>query len=239
MKNKKLLMTIILGASLFSLTCCNVMNENQAQTVEKLLNEKYGMEFEVSSIRAEADTTTTIVHPKDNENIHFRAFLEKNGELSGDNFIARVISNKINEIAKGELMKAGIDSESFTVVQDVSNVDFDVTDSNIELGEYISGSKPKQLVTDMIIKQNSNLNEKIIEATLNKLYSQSMNTNYTLYVYVLSEEEYEKCKEEFIKISSFTPSFFKNYPLLEEYKFTFDEQGFSDISVSKMKTSYK
>lgn len=230
---KKLLGSVIMGISIFSLLGCNATNENQAQTVEELLKEKYGMEFEVSAIKTEMDSTTTIVHPKNNENIHFRAFLEKNGELSGDNFIARVISNKINEIAKGELGKAGIDSESFTVLQDVSNYDFEVTDPSIELGEYISGYKPKQLVSDMIIKENSNLNEEVIEATLNKLYTQSMNTNYTLYVYVLSEEEYEKCKEEFIKISSFTPSFFNDYTLLQELVFTYDENGLLNKSENK------
>lgn len=233
---KKLLGSVIMGISIFSLFGCNAIDEDQAQTVEKLLKERYEMDFEVSAIgnrygNGEAYKLEAVANPLNDKNINFNVFLNKDGESIVDNFMARLISSKINKILKEELSKNGIESESFILTQD-KNLYVDITDPNIDIEDYVKQVGTEYFMCYTIVKESDNIDPSSFESALKEIYEYTANTKFNMNINVYSKDSYEKLVEKFISLSSYSDSALKDYEILREYKLTYDEKGFQNKSVN-------
>lgn len=89
-------------ATLLALCGCSSLNETTSNKIETSLEDKYGIEFEVSSIGGRygtggSSTVQTYVYPKNDETLHFKALTTKDGELK-DDYIPRLISENIDRV---------------------------------------------------------------------------------------------------------------------------------------------
>ena len=88
---------VIAMAALMNFTSClRALNKTNAGDIERLLQEKYGIEFQVISIgnrlaSPSMDTVTAYCSPKNNNRVVFEAKMNTNNELVSDNFPNRVI----------------------------------------------------------------------------------------------------------------------------------------------------
>lgn len=220
---------VVMALSIFSLIGCSEIDKQQAADVEKLLKEKYDQEFKATHIggrygTANNDTVTTFVHPKENENLVFKTVMNKEGELQSDTYIPRVISNSLNQILKKELDGAGIESETYTFVMDVDNSS--EKNPDISLEEYVTTYKPGYFSGQMIVKDDPDLTAESFEKALQAVYQAGLQTSFQVTIRVISEEEYEKCKEEFIKLPEVTKTWFLDYNVVNEMKLFIDSKGF-------------
>lgn len=220
---------VVMAVSIFSLIGCSEMDQQQAADVEKLLQEKYDKEFTATHIggrygTSNNDTVTTYVHPADQENLVFKAVADKDGKLVSDTYIPRVISNSINEILKQELANAGVESETFTFAMNADSSS--ETNPDISLEEYVTAYKPGYFSAHMIVKETPDLSAEKFEKALSAVYQAGLNTTFQVAIRVISEDEYEKCLEEFKQLPEVSKTWFTDYNVVDELKLIIDANGF-------------
>ncbi|RNC99081.1 hypothetical protein [Lysinibacillus halotolerans] len=229
-KIKRLLGSVVIGIFMLSLFGCNAVDENQAQTVEELLEERYGIEFEVSAIgnrygNGESFKLEAIANPLNNKNINFNVFLKKDGESVVDNFMARLISSKINKVLKEELNKIGVESESFILTND-KYLSVDITDPNIEIADYVEQVGTEYFICYTIVKESENMDPLSFESALKTIFEYTANTKFNMNINVYPEESYDKLVKKFISLSSFGSSALNDFESIDEYKLVYDQEGF-------------
>lgn len=206
------------------------MNNSQAKEMENLLNEKYGIDFKVTHIggrygTANNDTVSTYAHPTDNERLSFKAVMYKNqGGLVSDGFIPRLMSNSINQILQKELQKQGIESESHTFMMGANSSS--ETNPDISLEEYLQKYQPEYLSGDLVVKHQPDMTPELFEDALQTLYSAIGNRYYQVRVYVISEDNYGECSENFRKTFDVSEQWFNDYGLVDKMQLIIDNEGF-------------
>ena len=94
---------VIAMAALMNFTSClRALNKTNAGDIERLLQEKYGIEFQVISIgnrlaSPSMDTVTAYCSPKNNNRVVFEAKMNVASELVSDDFIERYIDVQAEE----------------------------------------------------------------------------------------------------------------------------------------------
>ena len=214
-----------MSLSIFSLIGCSYIDKNQAADVEELLKEKYNQEFVVTDIggrygTAKNDTVTTYVHPKNNENLVFKAVMYKDGSLYSDGYIPRLIGDQLNQILKQELEKAGIKSETFTFVMNADSSP--ETNPKITLEEYVQKYKPGYFSAHMIVKEKSGLTPEQFEQALTAVYKAGLNTTFQVSIRVISKKDYDLCLEKFIQLSEVSKTWFIEFDVINEIKLNID-----------------
>ena len=221
---------ILMSISIFSLLGCSEVDQKQADHAVSLLEEKYSQKFVVTHIgerygTATNDTITTIVHPEGKENLSFKTIMTKDGELIGDGYISRLISDQFNNILKKELESIGIESETFTLAMKTnSNGE---TDSSITIEEYVKKYQPGFFSAQAIVKDTGNVTGEQFEQALTRAYEAGSETIYQVQARVIPEEEYEKAREEFIKLTDVSSSWFLDYNVVDKIDVVADPNGYN------------
>ena len=86
-----ILMVVIIMNAFSLLTGCSVFEADTATSVKKKLNEKYGIEFDVTAMgdRINTGTATLYCFPKDNDNVHFTVIYDYSNKSITDDYLAR------------------------------------------------------------------------------------------------------------------------------------------------------
>ncbi|WP_156520719.1 hypothetical protein [Oceanobacillus sp. Castelsardo] len=229
-KLMKKLGIILIAISMFSLLGCSEVNQKQADQAVSLLEEKYNQKFVATHIgerygTATNDTITTIVHPEGKENLIFKTKVTKDGELIGDGYIPKLISDQFNNILKKELESIGIESETFTLAMKTNSSG--ETDTSITIEEYVKKYQPGFFSAQAIVKGTGNITGEQFEQALTRAYEAGAETIYQVQARVIPEAEYEKAREEFIKLTDVSSSWFLDYNVVEKIDAVADPNGYN------------
>ena len=217
---------------LLSLLGCSSLNEKQAEQMVNLLEEKYEEEFVVTHIgqrygTATNDTVTTYVHPKENENLSFKAIMTKDGQLVGDGYIPVLISDQFNDMMKSELEPLGIESETYTFIMKARSAG--ETDKSITIEEYVEKYQPAYFSAHMIVKDTGDVKGEQFEQALLKAYGAAQSTTYQIGIRIIPADEYDEAAKAYRKLSVVKDSWFSDYDLVDEIDAVADGNGYNFI----------
>ena len=105
------------------------------------LEERYGKNFDISSLYKEGDAYYAICHPKDDKSLNFKCMYDSEGEFVFDHYIGAVISRKNTELFKEEIgTELGevfiYESPDFGVHDDTDNIDVICDSIKNDTSEY-------------------------------------------------------------------------------------------------------
>lgn len=135
-KMKQIGSFVIAVAVLMSLSSClQALNRSSAGDIEKLLQEKYGTEFQVISIgnrlaSSGMDTVTAYCRPVDDTRVVFEAKMNTHHQLVSDSFVERVVEvqaeKALEESFSNEGIQASVYAHIFPVPEDTDyrNADY-------------------------------------------------------------------------------------------------------------------
>lgn len=220
---------ILIALTIFSLISCSQIDQQQAEDIESLLQEKYQIEFKVKAIggrygTVNNDSVTTYVNPVGNESLVFIAEMSKDGVLLADSFIPQKMSEALNQVLKENLKAEGITSETLAVVMNANSSS--ERNREITLDEYVTTYKPGYFSADMIVKETSNLTTTQFEKALTAVYEAGLGTKFQVAIHVISKEQYEECLGKFKELPMVSDAWFIDYNVVDVMKLSIDSNGF-------------
>ena len=120
---KKIISIVLLGvmmATLMSLLLgCDDVDKKTVAAIQNQLSEKYGESFTVYALgdRIGRDTVTAYVYADGDPSMLFTARLDKNGELTFDNYPYRIVCRKTDKLLTSLLSSYGIESIAYTTYE--------------------------------------------------------------------------------------------------------------------------
>ncbi len=188
-----LIMTIIMSF----LGCQYSMNFSNASKIEKLLEEKHGIDFEIKSVSKVTDSkdvTVAYCYPKENENAVFEARLDSNSkELLSDGYPSRILELEAKELLEKKFNDNGIEA---TAAAKLLNIPKEATLKNVKLQQLISDYPDLLLNFKVIVRENASP-EKVYSVSaeaLTALYSGNEDMTLGISIWKLDTQSYEQAK---------------------------------------------
>lgn len=199
-KFRKAVLIIMAALSVNFSACVKELNNSNAQEIVDLLNQKYGIEFEVKSIgnrlaSNKMDTVTAYCYPTENEKILFKAVMNIQRELVEDNYPVRVF-----EITAGEFIEEKFKANGIEAVVAVSaarlSTDIELLGTDVE--DVIERYPDMSLTFTTILRDDAD-SKKVYETVvgiLEELYSGTPEMSLGTMIWKYSAADYEECEKE-------------------------------------------
>lgn len=219
MKNvlRKVVIIIMAAALSMSFTACmRYLDRSNAEKVAKLLGQKYGIEFEVQSLRNrlasdKANTVTAYCYPKNNAKVIFEAVMNVERELVSDDYPVRLL-----EVAAKEKIEAEFSGKGIEATVAVSIACLPITENLLDanLTDIISAYPELSLTFTTVLCEPADARETYdaVVALLEELYSGNPNMSLGTTIWKYSNDAYSKCSNEMNSIPDISKT------VLEQYK---------------------
>ncbi len=207
---------VIVMAALMSFTSClNALNKTNAGDIEKLLQEKYGAEFQVISIGNRLaspgmDTVTAYCRLKSDSRVVFEAQMNVSNQLVTDNFVKRVVEvqaeKKLEEYFSREGIQAAVYATVFPVPEDVDY-------RNADYYQILKDTPEVSFTFKTVVSESKNDN-KLYNAITNALtnyYQLNNSIKCGTTAWNISADQYDECVEKMRKGSYPPKTFFEKY----------------------------
>jgi len=229
---------ILILLSLLNLIGCSAIDKDTATQITTALQEKYGEEFEVTSIgnrlgTANNDSVTSYVHPKSNSSILFKATMDTKGKLISDNYIVRKIGNEIENIISTHFKNNSLNAQAIVYAYGADSSES--VDTTIGLEEYIETYKPKIFIATIILEDSSDLNSASIIASYESIYKNLFGVGFQSDVKVISNKDYEEASLQLRKTTDVNETWFNHYKVVHSFILDVNEEGVS-MSEPDLKT---
>lgn len=99
MKLKKILFSILAGVMMMSSMGCKKPVSHEELAI-KLLNEKYGEEFDIESVQSQSFSGgyyTVVAYPQEDSTLLFQAYINSDGTGVSDNYVTKVLCRNVAE----------------------------------------------------------------------------------------------------------------------------------------------
>ena len=222
-KKARLLIVMI---SILSLMGCGDLNKQQAEQIAEKLSEMYnGEEFEVLALgnrygTLTNDTVRAFVKAKET-NVVFECQMNTDGEIIANNYKARLMETKIENLLAENLENQGITSDSLLFLfggKDINTLNLDMNPSN-----YISVYTPEYVSGYLLIKENENLSGEAFLKGFRKTYEDILNTPLQANIWVIPQD----LIGEFSKLPDVSNSWFEDKETISNFKLTITKDGLS------------
>ncbi len=223
---------ILMAAAMMNFTACiRELDLNNAREVEKLLEEKYGMEFEVKSIGNRlasdgADTVTAYCSPKNNDKVQFTAKMHVSKTLVSDDYPVSLLEYQAKEIMEDLYEKNGITA---TVTVSVGKLaDWNET-GEVDVKQVIE--EHPEMALSFITAVNETAEPKgLYDAAvtiLKEFYSGNPKMLLGTTIWKMKEEDYISCAEEMNRRPNISKTFFEMKGALASVNVAMTEGGIS------------
>lgn len=220
---RRLLSIIAIGVIIMNaftlLTGCSVFEADTAKTVKKMLNERYGLDFEVTNMgnRINTGSVTLYCYPKNDEDIRFTAVYDYSSKELVDDYIprvyARAVDNEISSLCSG----VGIAVSSITTfIGANSNELIECEDIN----DFISKSNATKLYILMAVNADDLSTEENAQHMLSSLETLSMgygNIDILAGLFMYHSDIYNRCSDELKKATKANDDWFKAYSPISDF----------------------
>lgn len=201
---------------LFCFTSCFYgFDKNDARDIEKLLEQKYGIEFEVTSIgnrltNPSSNTVTAYCHPKNNDKVIFEAVMSTNKELVSDDYRKCLLETEAKDIIEERFSKNGIEA---TVDVSISRliISDDLSDKN--LAQVITDCPTISLTFTTVISDKADLNStyEVTKEILYEFYSGNTEMLLGTSIWRYDEKAYKQCTSEMNNIPTIAKTALEDY----------------------------
>lgn len=213
---RKIVLVIMTAALSMSFTACmRNLNNNNAQEVTNLLNQKYGIEFEVRSIgnrlaSDKADTVTAYCYPKNNEKVIFEAIMNVEHETVSDDYPVRLLEVEAKEMIESEFSENGIKA---TVAVSIARLPEEKSLLGADFIDIIAEYPELSLTFTTVLCDGADTRETYdtIVALLNELYSGNPKMSLGTTIWKYSKDAYVDCFNELNSISYISKTVLEQY----------------------------
>ncbi|MEK0286203.1 hypothetical protein [Caldifermentibacillus hisashii] len=225
-KKARLLIVMI---SILSLMGCGSLNKIQANQIEEKLSEMYGGEFEVLALgnrfgTLTNDTVTARVKSKDLDML-FDVKMNTKGRIVADNFLARHIGIQVSNVLTKNIKDQGIEAKSYLAV--LGGKDVKTLKINTSVPDYIKNYSPEYFAGFLILKEGTNYSGiKMVEA-FQQTYQDYLSTTFHANVYIIAEEDYERCIRDLDNETVVYSDLFEEYIVISKFKLSVTSEGIS------------
>lgn len=214
---RRFLSIIVIGVIIMNafalLTGCSVFEADTAKTVEKLLNEKYGMDFVVTTMgdRINTGSVTLYCHPESNESIQFTAVYDYSSKTMTDDYLARRCAVELDKEIAAISSNSSVNFVSLTAFYDAK---YDTLNGDENVLEFIEDSGATELYIHLAINADNIESESDAQQVIDAITTVSNRyngINILAVTFLLSQEQYEDCVTELSKRTSVNDDWFKSY----------------------------
>lgn len=195
--------------------CINKLNVDNAESIKKLLNQKYGIEFEVKSIGnrladGELDTVKAYCYPKNNDKVIFDAVMNIKNELVFDDYLVRLLETEAKEVIESRMAEVGIKA---TVAVSVSHIDNELQSTDLNLKDIIAEHPELSLTFSTVLCENVNAEDlyNVVADILNGFYSGNPNMMLGTTIWKYTETACNKCSEDVNSVSRISKTLLEKY----------------------------
>lgn len=208
---------VIMAAALSMsfIACMRHLNINNAQEIVNLLNQKYGIEFEVISIgnrlaSDKADTVTAYCRPKNNVKVIFEAVMNVDRKLVSDDYPIRLLEVEVKEIIERRFseydIKATVDVSIARLPNEKNLLGVDFRDI---ISEYPNLSLT--FTTVMCDGADSRKTYDTVVALLEEFYSGSPKMSIGTTIWKYSNDTYNACSNEMNRVPDISKTALEQY----------------------------
>ena len=207
---------VIVVATMMSFTSClQGLNKANAGDIEKLLQEKYGTEFQVISIGNRLaspgmDTVTAYCRPVNDSRIVFEAKMNTENQLVSDGFVKRVVEVQAEKDLEKFFSAQGVQASVYANITPVpENTDYRSADYL-----QIIKNTPDISLTFKTVVSESKKDKKLyqaISAALMNYYQMNNSIQCGTGAYNIRADKYEECVEKMRTGSYPSKTFFEGY----------------------------
>ena len=189
---KKIISIVLLGvmmATLMSLLLgCDDVDKKTVAAIQNQLSEKYGESFTVYALgdRIGRDTVTAYVYADGDPSMLFTARLDKNGELTFDNYSYRIVCRKTDKLLTSQLSSFGIESIAYTTYE---NKDYSLA-LDISPAEYVTSTASAFCAISLVVKDTDAVCADDLLRCVASLREQLGDILIGISVYKLSADDY-------------------------------------------------
>lgn len=213
---RKVVLVIMAAALSISFTACmRNLDSNNAQEVTNLLNQKYGIEFEVKSIgnrlaTDKADTVTAYCYPKDNEKVIFEAVINVDRELISDDYPIRLLEVAAKEKIEGKFSEKGINA---TVAVSIARLLGSDNLLGVNLSDIIAEYPELSLTFTTVLCDGADSRETYdtVVGLLEELYSGNPKMSIGTTIWKYSSDTYANCSDEMNSIPDISKTALEQY----------------------------
>lgn len=192
----------------------DAVNENTKDSVDKAveeLNKKYGEEFEITKVgnRINTDSISMYACPKNNSDIVFTVYVNKQDKSVTDDYVERMVAVKLqNEIEKS-LSLNGVEVSTNVLLSCPKNKS--CNDVNISIDEFFEICNVDTVLMYTAIDFSS-INSDTAKNIINTIteISKKYNTEFVFDGYVINEN-YSECRYEMKSLPKVTSTWFDKY----------------------------
>ena len=207
---------VIAMAALMNFTSClRALNKTNAGDIERLLQEKYGIKFQVISIgnrlaSPSMDTVTAYCSPKNNNRVVFEAKMNVASELVSDDFIERYIDVQAEEQLEIFFQNFGMET---TVKVDIYPIPDAIDYQSANYKQVLQSSSDISFTFTTVLRE-TNGDRKMYDA-LQALFMEYYEINNRIpmgtTIWHIKQETYEDCSKEMRRKPFPSKTFYENY----------------------------
>lgn len=191
------------------------LDTSNAQEVRDLLNQKYGMEFEVQSIgnrlaSDKADRVTAFCYPKNNEKVIFKAIMNVRRELVSDDYPVRLLEVQAKEIIEKEFHEKGMKA---TVAVSLARLPDNEKLLGLDFRDVISDHPELSLTFSTVLCDGPGVRETYdtVVALLEGFYSGNPRMSLGTTIWKYSGNTYVDCSNEINSIPDISKTVLEQY----------------------------
>lgn len=220
---RRFLSIIIIGVIIMNaftlLTGCSVFEVDTAKTVKKMLNEKYGLDFEVANMgnRINTGSVTLYCYPENDENIRFTAVYDYSSKELVDDYIPRVYARAVDDQISSLSSSAGI---AFSSITTFIGANSDELIECKDTHDFISKSNANKLYILIAANADDLSTEENAQHILSSLETLSMeygNIEILAGLFLYHSENYNRCSDELKKTTKANDDWFKAYSPISDF----------------------
>ncbi len=196
---KKMLKEMVIGGLLMSMLVsallgCASKNKGTAETIETLLQEKYGASFTVSALgnRYNNDSTTAYVYPDAESDLYFAVRLTDDGVLEYDGYPNRTVGRALENQISTAWSQHGIDVTCFATIKPYEpNGQINLTPA-----EFLETYQGTQINLALLVRSNDNLTPEVVEQVFGELAALFPQVSWGIGLYFVNEEDYTAVSDD-------------------------------------------
>ena len=220
-----ILMGVIIMNAFSLLTGCSVFEADTATSVKKQLNEKYGIEFDVTAMgdRINTGSATLYCIPKGNDTVHFTVIYDYSKKTITDDYLARKNAVEIDEELKDISAESTVDFASLTAFYDADYTSLNGSENTFD---FIKKSGATELYIHLAVNADEITDEKSAQEMIDALETISRkydSIDILAVTFFLKQDEYEKCVEELSKRTAVNDDWFKSYSPISSMNIKLEE----------------
>lgn len=213
---RKFIIGVIVLATLNLSTACNASKKDEIATVEKMLQEKYGVEFIVTEIgnRYNTGAVTLHCHPSQREDVNFTATYKYSTEELTDDYIDRNNAVQLDCDFSNLLKDKGFNGRSLTIFYGSR---LDNVSGNETLEEFIEHSNTKELYIYLVMDEHNISGVDDAQKWLNAIAELSEKYNHIdilLTSFWVASDDYADCSQKLQSKASVNDEWFESYNVI-------------------------